>query len=177
MRPVQANEGVGTSTTNVDDITVSLRDVTDYHVVASTTAKLQTNGDAVCTYTTAPSGSFYVSVAHRNSVQVMSATPVTVGATPSSFDFTNAASKAFGDNQVLVDGVYAMYSGDFNQDGFVDIFDFPVYDAANQSGGAYDGTYVVTDLNGDGFVDIFDFPIYDANNQGNVQAVLPYTLP
>jgi hypothetical protein len=70
-----------------------------------------------------------------------------------------------------------MYSGDFNQDGFVDIFDFPAYDAANQSGGAFDGTYVATDLNGDGFVDIFDFPIYDANNQGNVQAVLPYTLP
>ena len=177
MRPVMANQGVGTSTENVDDIVVSLRDVTDYHVVASVTAKLQTNGDALCTYFTAPSGSFYVSVAHRNSVQVMSATPVTVGPTPSTYDFTTAASKAFGDNQVLVDGVYTMYSGDFNQDGFVDIFDFPAYDAANQSGGAYDGTYVVTDLNGDGFVDIFDFPIYDANNQGNVQAVLPYSIP
>jgi len=174
MRAVKANQGVGTSTTAVDDITVELRDVTDYHVVASVTASLQTDGTAVCTYATAPTGSFYVSVAHRNSIQVMSATPVTVGATPAAFDFTTAASKAFGDNQVLVDGVYTMYSGDFNQDGFVDIFDYPAYDAANQSGGAYDGTYVVTDLNGDGYVDIFDFPIYDSNNQGNVQAILPY---
>jgi hypothetical protein len=73
----------------------------------------------------------------------------------------------------LETGVYGFYSGDLNQDGYIDIFDFPGYDAANQSGGLYDGTYVVTDINGDGYVDIFDFPLYDSNNQQNVQAVTP----
>lgn len=174
MRPVMMNQGVGSSATDVDTVSIELRDATTYELVASATAMLQTNGDAVATFTTAPSGSFYITVVHRNSIKTMSADPVNVGPIPANYDFTTSASKAFGDNQVLIDGVYAIFSGDLNQDGYIDIFDYPLYDADNQSGGLFDATYVVSDINGDGYVDIFDYPIYDLNNQSNIQAILPY---
>ena len=82
---------------------------------------------------------------------------------------------AYGDNQIIVDHiagvpVFAIYSGDINQDGSVDIYDFPLYDADNL---AFGSGYLPTDLNGDGSVDIFDFPIYDANNLAFVGIVRP----
>jgi hypothetical protein len=176
MRPVLANQGVGASTTNVDTVTIELHNATaPYALVATTTAMLQTDGNAVATFSTAPTGSLYIVVKHRNSVQTWSATAQTVGSAALTYDFTNAANKAFGDNMIMLgSGVYGIYSGDFNQDGYVDIFDFPSYDGVNQSGGTLDFTYEVTDLNGDGYIDIFDFPIYDQNNQGGVQSILPY---
>ncbi|WP_162126239.1 beta strand repeat-containing protein [Flavobacterium phycosphaerae] len=125
MRPVLANQGVGSSSTNVDEITVELHDAGTYALVATTTAMLQTNGTAVATYSSSPSGSFYVVVKHRNAMETWSANPVTVGATPATYNFTDAASKAYGNNmKILESGVYGFYSGDMNQDGFIEIQDF-----------------------------------------------------
>jgi hypothetical protein len=88
--------------------------------------------------------------------------------TDSSMAQTN---NAFGDNQAQVEpGVFAIYAGDLNQDGFVDVFDFPIFDADNA---AFASGYVVSDMNGDGFVDVFDYPVFDANNQAFIMAVIP----
>ncbi len=174
MRPVKANQGVGTSTTIVDDITVELRDPSNGSLLTSTSASLQTDGTAVATFNTAPNGSYYLVIKHRNSIQTWSATPVTVGSTPLTYNFSNAAAKAFANNMaVLESGVFGLFSGDFNQDGYVDIFDYPLYDADNLNGTG-NFVYTVTDLNGDGFVDIFDYPIYDQNNNNGVTAVAPF---
>jgi hypothetical protein len=82
-----------------------------------------------------------------------------------------ATNNAYGDNQAQVEpGVFAIYSGDLNQDGFIDVFDFPIFDADNA---AFASGYVVSDLNGDGFVDVFDYPVYDANNAAFVSLVRP----
>ena len=79
-----------------------------------------------------------------------------------SYDFTTAASKAAGDNMKnLGDGKWACFTGDLNQDDFIDANDFPLFDADN---GNVAGEYVATDMNGDGFVDANDFPVYDGNN-------------
>lgn len=75
-----------------------------------------------------------------------------------SFSQTN---NAYGDNQKQVEpGVFAIYSGDINQDGVIDISDqVPLdNDIFNFASG-----YVVTDLNGDGVVDISDQVILDNN--------------
>ena len=46
-----------------------------------------------------------------------------------SYDFSNAQTKAFGSNQVLVSpGVWAMYSGDISQDGSIDALDYLILD-------------------------------------------------
>jgi hypothetical protein len=78
---------------------------------------------------------------------------------------------AAGDNQAQVaPGVFAIYSGDANQDGTIDGSDFLIIDAAIQN---FDGGYVVSDLNGDGGVDGTDFLIVDANIQNFIGVVTP----
>ena len=68
-------------------------------------------------------------------------------------------------------GVWAIYTGDLNQDDFIDSFDFPIFDLDASNGVA--GVYVATDMNGDGFVDPFDFPVFDVNSFNGVSAVYP----
>lgn len=78
---------------------------------------------------------------------------------------------AAGDNQAQVaPGVFAIYSGDVNQDGSIDGSDFLIIDTAIQN---FDGGYVVSDLNGDGTVDGLDFLIVDANIQNFIGVVTP----
>jgi hypothetical protein len=87
------------------------------------------------------------------------------------YNFSNAASKAYASNQAdMGGGVYAMYAGDMNQDGFVDPFDFSMFldDSINFASG-----YFATDLNGDGFVDPFDFNVFLENSINFVMAVTP----
>jgi hypothetical protein len=172
MAPVKANQGVGTSTTVVDDITVELRNGSNA-LVASTTAVLQTNGDATATFTSGPTGSYYIVVKHRNAIDTWSATTQSVStSTPLTYDFSNAASKAYGSNMVLLSaGVYGFYSGDLNDDGSIDSSDFP--DLFNDSDNLLEG-YYATDLNGDGFVDSSDFPVLFNNNDNLISVVSPF---
>lgn len=68
---------------------------------------------------------------------------------------------AYGDNQKEIEpGVFAIYSGDINQDGFMDILDQSILDNDLQN---FAFGYVVSDLNGDSFVDILDQAILDNN--------------
>ncbi|MBL7772952.1 MAG: hypothetical protein JNM95_08830 [Chitinophagaceae bacterium] len=71
------------------------------------------------------------------------------------YDFSTSANQAFGSNQKDVEpGVWAIYSGDINQDGAIDVFDYLLQDTdiiASVSG------YLPFDLNGDGSVDAFDY--------------------
>jgi hypothetical protein len=171
MRAVMANQGVGSSATDVDDVTVELRDSSTSAVVASVTARLHTDGTATATFVTAPSGSFYIAVKHRNAIQTWSSASQTVGATPLTYDFTTAANKAYGDNMILLEsGVYGFYSGDLNQDEAVDIFDFPLLLNDNDN---FSSGYLSTDLNGDGTVDIFDFPLLLNNNDNFIYSSHP----
>ena len=92
---------------------------------------------------------------------------------------TSQTNKAFGDNMKVVDStliganyeyVFAMYSGDINQDGAVDGADFLELDPSIQNG---DGGYMPGDLNGDGAVDGADFLVLDPNIQGGIGASHP----
>jgi hypothetical protein len=172
MTPVKANQGVGSSATDVDDITVELRDGSNA-LMATTIASLQTNGDATATFTSGPTGSYYIVVKHRNAIDTWSATTQSVStSTPLTYDFSNAASKAYGSNMVLLSaGVYGFYSGDLNDDGSIDSSDFP--DLFNDSDNLIEG-YYATDLNGDGFVDSSDFPVLFNNNDNLISVVSPF---
>ncbi len=66
---------------------------------------------------------------------------------------------AYGDNQVEVEpGVFAIYSGDVNQDGVVEFFDLIEMDNSLTN---FDVGYVPTDLTGDGVVEFFDLLLID----------------
>ena len=171
MTPVLANQAQGTSTTIVDTVLVQLINPTSLQVVASAQGLLQTNGTAACTFSTAQSGSFYIAVKHRNALETWSANPVLIGAS-SSYNFSASANKAYGDNMIEVEsGVWAFYSGDINQDGFIEGSDFPLLFNSNDN---FEEGYLITDLNGDGFVEGSDYPILFNNSDNFIESMHPY---
>jgi hypothetical protein len=113
---------------------------------------------------------YYLAVNYKNAINTWSKNPVLMQSV-SNYDFTSAASQAYGDN--LLDdgnGVFLIYSGDINQDGFIDGNDFIDLDNDNSN---FISGYVVTDVNGDGFVDGNDFIVLDNNNANFIGIVKP----
>ena len=171
MTPVKANQGVGISTTDVDDITVELRNATTFALVATTNAMLKTDGTANCTFSSNYSGSYYIAVKHRSAVQTWSATPFLLSTLPPNYDFTIIASKAYGSNMKEVEtGVWALYTGDINQDEVVDNSDSSdlFVDIDNSAFG-----YLTTDLNGDGTIDNSDTDNFFSNVENSIYSNHP----
>lgn len=170
MTPVKANEGVGTSTTDVDDVTVELRDASTYALVATTSAVLKTDG-SVAAKLVAPAGNYFIAVKHRNTIQTWSSAAEAFGTSTATYDFSTAANKAYGDNMKnLGSGVFGFYSGDINQDNSIDIADFPALFSDNDN---FVFGYYNTDLNGDGSVDIADFPVVFLNTDNFIYSINP----
>ncbi|MEP7165179.1 MAG: reprolysin-like metallopeptidase [Ferruginibacter sp.] len=172
MQPVLNNQSVPSSlTSQTDTVIVELHHPTTYALIDSKKAVLLTNGTVSATFAQ-PAGSYYIGIRHRNTLQTWSAGAVACSASTPLYDFSTAANKAFGNNQVQVaPGIWAFFTGDINQDEYIDGNDFPLYDSESASGGLYDGTYTVTDMNGDGFVDGNDFPVYDVNSSNGVSSI------
>ena len=166
MATVFNNQGISGNTTDVDTITVELRNAVTYELVSSVDVLLKTDGTAECAYTTTPDGSYYIAVKGRNIVQTWSANPVTISATPLSYDFTTGINKAYGSNMVeLETGVFGIYSGDINQDEVVDGSD--AVDLFNDVENSAYGN-LVTDLNGDGSVDNTDLTFLLNNSENSI---------
>jgi len=126
-------------------------------------------------FNTAPSGTYYVVIKHRNSIETWSRSsgeiynPMTLG----SYNFSDSLSKAYGSNMKQVDFSpvrFAAYSGDVDQDGSVDASDVSSID--NDAYNSVTG-YVSTDLTGDKFVDAIDVSIVDNNSSNTVSAIIP----
>lgn len=161
MQAVKFNQGTSSSTTDTDNLDIELRDPSTYALVTTVQSTIKTDGTAVCTFSPAQIGSYYIVVKHRNSIETWSASPITLSATTTSYDFSNSANKAYGSNMILLEpGVWGIYSGDLSQDGIVDATDYVLWesDYNNFSFGDF-----VTDLNGDGAVDSSDYVIWEAN--------------
>lgn len=179
MQAVKFNQGVSMDTTICDDVTLELystANVTNntpgpYTPDFVINATAQTNGTILAQFPPSTEGqSYWLSIKHRNHINTWSANPITVNEY-SLYDFTTAASQAYGSNQVQVGpGVWALYSGDITQDGVVDGLDYNDWenDSNNFAGG-----YFTTDLNGDGIVDGLDFILWETNSNDFVGAVIP----
>ncbi|MFZ7114681.1 MAG: hypothetical protein ACO1G9_04800 [Bacteroidota bacterium] len=174
MQSVLLNQAVkSVSYLQTDSVTIELRPESNPGTVfASIRGVVMTDGKITCAL---PAGAayntYYVAVYHRNTVQSWS-NPILIDPAFTSYDFTSNLSQTYADNASLVDaGVYAFFTGDLNQDEFVDAGDFPLFDFDNSEG--LFGDYFATDLNGDGFVDAGDFPFYDQNNSLGVFSLHP----
>lgn len=173
MQPVLINQGIAASAAETDTILVELHDPNTFELVDSRKSVLLTDGTVSVNFSQ-PEGIYYVAIKHRNSIQTWSTNPVDCTVSTQIYDFSSAANMAMGDNQALVEpGVFAFYTGDLNQDDFIDGNDFPQYDSESASGGLFDGTYTTTDMNGDGFVDGNDFPVFDVNSSIGISAIHP----
>jgi hypothetical protein len=155
-----------------DQIDVELHNSANYGTIVYTApaVNLSTSGSASTIVPTAYNGSYYITIRHRNSVETTTANPVSFAGGSITYNFSTAASQAYGSNQTGIGGVFMIYGGDVNQDGVVDTGDItPVdNDAANFAAG-----YLDTDVNGDGITDTADMTIVDNNAAGYVGSVTP----
>jgi hypothetical protein len=83
------------------------------------------------------------------------------------YNFTDAITKAYGNNMKQVGSAFVFWGGDANQDGFVNGYDYDEYKL--QFG--FDG-YKSCDFNGDTFVDGYDLPI--VNNNLGKNKIIPH---
>ncbi|MBK8983651.1 MAG: proprotein convertase P-domain-containing protein [Ignavibacteria bacterium] len=120
-----------------------------------------------------PGQTFYIVVSHRNSIETWSSAGYEFNSDTLQYNFTLAASQAYGSNQVNVDNSpvkFAIYSGDVNQDGTIDLSDGSLIDndALNFISG-----YLPTDINGDEVIDLADAVFTDNNALNFVGKIVP----
>ncbi len=168
-------EGFFNGTTMISDtITVELRSASSpYTKIDEAKIFLNTSGQGTGTFNTAVNGTpYYIVIKHRNSIETWSASGQTFLGSLLNYDFTTAANKAYGDNLKQKGTKWCIYSGDVDQDGWVDGSDMNYIDndAANFVYG-----YFPTDLNGDQWIDGSDMNIVDNNSANFIYSVTPLT--
>jgi len=134
--------------------------------VATRAAFLKSNGTVVDTDGISPVmlanvgvGNYYIVVSHRNHLAVMSASALTLTDSTALFDFTTGIAQYFGgDAKNVGGGVFALYAGDYSENGFIDIDDF-----VGPDNEVFQSGYRRADLNMDGFIDSGDFIDPDNN--------------
>jgi hypothetical protein len=157
-----------------DQVTVELHTNTAPFATAYTYSGVDLNTNGTVTISTIPAevtGSYYVVLKHRNSVELWSAAAVSFTGSTVDYNFSTSASQAYGNAMKdLGGGVFGMYAGDVNQDGIVDSGDMVLVDndAANFVTG-----YVANDVNGDGIIDAADLLLLNANATGFVGKKMP----
>ncbi|MBK6965960.1 MAG: hypothetical protein IPH20_19025, partial [Bacteroidales bacterium] len=158
-----------------DVISVELHNSSDYSIVEfpavpAFDVELSTNGLAKVAIPSDLTGDYYITVKHRNSLEITSADPVSFVPQIITYAF-DQPSKAYGGNLLLmIDGGYAIFGGDINQDGVIDTGDITPFDNDQHN---YVEGYVVTDVNGDGIIDGADGSIIDNNQFNYVSTILP----
>ena len=176
-----AIEGLYNASTNShnlrDTVRVYLRNNTSPYAVVDSSKTVIDSLTLIgkCVFENAPSGTYYMQFKYRSGVETWSKTGGETYSTGNSYSYNLAlsAAQAYGSNMVQVDAspvTFAIYSGDVNQDGFVDGSDGSLVDndAFNFIGG-----YVSTDVNGDFIVDGSDAAIVDNNGFNFVGKVTP----
>lgn len=121
-----------------------------YGIVDSGKVYLSTSGSGTISFNNAVNGTvYYLQLKHRNSMETWSKSPgQSFVSSALSYDFTSSAAQAFGNNMKQVDASpveFAIYGGDINADGIVDVSDVSPVDNASLT--SLSG-YVITDLTG-----------------------------
>ncbi|MBS1518734.1 MAG: endonuclease [Bacteroidetes bacterium] len=156
-----------------DTVKVYLRNSASPFAVADSSENTVDSLTYACTFhfPNISSGSYYIEVKHRNSVETWSKYPQFLSSgNILNYDFSTSAVKAFGDNLILKGGKYCLFSGDVNQDGTIDLTDLSLID--NDAFNFISG-YTVTDINGDDIVDLTDASITDNNAYNFIGKITP----
>ena len=115
----------------------------------------------------APSGNYFIVVKHFNCIETWSKSGgeiLNANGSIYNYDFTTSISQSYGDNLKLKGSKYCLYSGDVNQDGYIDLSD--VVPINNDALIFLSGNYINTDLTADGIVDLTDLAL-GYNNSAN----------
>jgi len=179
MRKAQDHDGSNPidkfAGTVADQITVRLHDKDDYNTIIWTKIEvdLNTDGTASLLVPSMYDGEYYLTILHRNHLETVSADPIDFSVSSISYDFTDGAAKAFGDNQKdLLDGKFAIFAGDVDGDGVLTgtgdraLINTDIY--AGEEG------YLNTDVDGDGIItSTGDRAITNVNIYNGVEKITP----
>jgi len=172
MRSALVNSGVSSNISISDTIKIQLRSHSSPNtVVLSTDILLSTNGNASLSIPeNLLGGNYYLAVYHRNSLETWSTNPILLTMN-TSYDFTLSNSQSFGNVSKQVEpGVWALYSGDQNQDGVINPLDLS---AVASEASIFTFGYIKTDLTGDGAIDGFDLGLADNNSSSAIVSIHP----
>ncbi|HMQ68921.1 MAG TPA: aryl-sulfate sulfotransferase [Ignavibacteria bacterium] len=176
-----AMEGFYKSATNTlnqrDTVTAYLRSITSpFNIIDTARAVV----DSVTLYANfifknSPTGTYYITVKHRNSLETWSKAggELFSNGFTVNYDMTNTSSKAYGNNLTQVDAspvVFANYSGDINNDLFIDLTDV-VY--INNDAGNFVTGYKLSDVTGNNISDLTDVLITFNNSGKFVSSITP----
>ena len=158
-----------------DTVRVYLRNnASPYAKVDSAVSILSNTGGSAFIFSNAVnSANYYLVFKHRNSIETWSKTAQQFTSNSMTYNFSTANTQAYGDNMIQADNapvVYAVYSGDVNQDGTIDLTDGSEIDndAFNFNSG-----YLPTDVNGDEIIDVADAVYADNNGFNFVGKITP----
>ena len=122
----------------------------------------------------APAGNYMIQTKHRNSIETWSSAAVSyVQGSTINYDLTSIDSSAFGNNLRHINlspDRYAIYSGDADQDGIVNLNDLILI---NNDASQFVTGYVSSDINGDGNSDLTDLIITFNNSRKFVSVIRP----
>ena len=166
-----------------DHIAVELHNAISYASIVNSTpdVPLSTTGTASLTVPATLSGSYYITIKHRNSVETTTAAAVSFAGGTINQSF-GAPANVFGGNLALSsDSHYLIYAGDVTsgstpypaapvKDGVVDLVDDYYVYASFLNG---DFGYLPGDVNGDGVVDLLDAYMVYTNFLLGIYAITP----
>lgn len=160
------------STMIPDSVSVELRNNSlPYNIIDQATLYLDNSGTGTGKFYNAINNtSYYLVIKHKGSIETWSATAQTFLNNVLQYDFTTASNKAFGNNLKLINGKWCLYSGDVNQDGFVDSSDLNNIYLNNVVGINGNNS---TDITGDNFTDVSDLSLVFINKILNVAKKQP----
>lgn len=173
--PIQGFYNSASNFMTRDTVRVYLRDTSSPYVIAdSAIAYLNTSGEGIFTFSKAVNFTqYYIQTMHRNSIETWSKTPQFFINSELNYNFSTANTQAYGDNLVQVDNapvIFAIYNGDVNRDGNIDVLDVRAID--NDAFNFVSG-YNVTDVTGNNTTDAEDLAIADNNAFNFISKVTP----
>lgn len=153
-----------------DTVRIYLRNSSSpFNAVDSAKTHLNSSGSSSVSFPIAIGGNYYIQIKQRNALESWSSAAVGfVNGTVTNYDFTTSQSQTFGNNSVLKSGIYCIYSGDINHDGYINLDDVI---GINNDAAFFVNGYTVTDINGDNIIDLNDILIA-SNNSGNFVSLI-----
>jgi hypothetical protein len=160
------------SGTVADQITVELHDAASYATTICTATNVDLNQDGTATTMIPPEyhGNYYITIKHRNHIETVSKLSVSFAVSNVIYDYTTSLTQAFGNNQIQIGGVYCLFAGDVNQDGYVNSSD---RSSVNSKVIAIYQGYVADDVNADGSVNTADRSLVNSGVINIIQRSTP----
>jgi hypothetical protein len=164
----------------VDWIIIELRDFCNYGVPIDTIAAflrkdgkiISITGDSVITLPIEiPANNYYVIIRHRNHISIMTDNPIYLSSNSELYDFSSSNFLYYGNDAfALSNGKFAMYPGDADRNGAVNISDYQIFQ--NNSFYATVG-YNSSDFNLDGILTGSDFNTFAPINKRRTTTNVP----